>query len=92
MANDATALGADGRRALELARAALAGELGIQPGEVSFVQGSPTEYSDSSLGCPKPDQAYLQVITPGYLIVLQAQGRTYEYHTDLGKRAVRCAQ
>jgi len=90
MVNDAAALDADGRRALELARAALAGELGIQPSEVSFVQASPTEWNDSSLGCPKPDQAYLQVITPGYLIVLQAHGRNYEYHTDMGKRAIRC--
>jgi hypothetical protein len=90
MVNDATALDADGRRALELAQAALARELGIQPSEVSFVQGGPMEWSDSSLGCPKPDQAYLQVITPGYQFTLQAHGQSYEYHTDLGKRAVRC--
>jgi len=90
MVNDATALDADGRRALELAKAALARELGIQPSEVSFVQGGPTEWNDSSLGCPKPDQAYLQVITPGYLLTLQANGQAYEYHTDMGNRAVRC--
>jgi len=92
MVNDANALDDDGRRALELAQAALARDLGIQPSEVSFVQGGPMEWNDSSLGCPKPDQAYLQVITPGYLLTLQAHGQTYEYHTDLGKRAVRCEQ
>jgi len=90
MVNDATALDADGRRALELAQGALARELGIQPSEVIFVQGSPVEWNDSSLGCPKPDQAYLQVITPGYRFTLQARGQSYEYHTDLGRRAVRC--
>jgi hypothetical protein len=90
MVNDATTLDSDGRRAFELARAALASELGIQPSEVSFVQGGPAEWNDSSLGCPKPDQAYLQVITPGYVLTLQAHGQNYEYHTDRGKRAVRC--
>jgi hypothetical protein len=92
MVNDASGLDADGRRALELAQAALARELGIQPSEVTFVEGGPVEWNDSSLGCPKPDQAYLQVITPGYQFTLQAQAQRYEYHTDLGKRAVRCDQ
>src|SRR5215211_163091 len=92
MVNDATALDADGRRALALAQAALASELGIQPSEVIFVEGGPVEWNDSSLGCPKPDQAYLQVITPGYVLTLQAHGQNYEYHTDLGQRAVRCDQ
>jgi len=92
MVNDASALDADGRRALELAQTALARDLGIQPSEVTFVEGGQVEWNDSSLGCPKPDQAYLQVITPGYQFTLQAHGQSYEYHTDLGKRAVRCDQ
>ena len=92
MVNDATALDADGRRALALAQAALASELGIQPSEVMFVEGGSVEWNDSSLGCPKPDQAYLQVITPGYRFRLQAHGQSYEYHTDTGRRAVRCDQ
>jgi heat shock protein HslJ len=33
---------------------------------------------------------YLQVITPGYLIVLEAQGRRYEYHADKRARLIRC--
>jgi len=92
MVNDATALDADGRRALALAQAALATELGIQPSEVTFVKGGPVEWNDSSLGCPKPDQAYLQVITPGYQFTLQAHDQSFEYHTDTGRRAVRCEQ
>lgn len=87
---DAAALDPAGKRALAAAQAALAGELGVAGGAVSFVQAEPVEWNDSSLGCPKPDQVYLQVITPGYKITLQAQGKSYEYHTDSGKRAVRC--
>jgi hypothetical protein len=87
---DAAALDPAGKRALASAQAALASELGVAGGAVSFVQAEAVEWNDSSLGCPKPDQVYMQVITPGYKITLQAQGRSYEYHTDSGKRAVRC--
>jgi hypothetical protein len=40
------------------------------------------EWPDRSLGCPKPGVGYAQVITPGLLIVVQARGRSFEYHTD----------
>ena len=87
---DASALNGDAQRSFELAQAALASELNIQPSEITFVQASPEEWNDSSLGCPKPDQVYMQVITSGYRLIVQAQGKNYEYHTDLGKRAVKC--
>ena len=57
---------------------------------VAAVRAAVPSWPDSSLGCPKPNMNYLQVITPGYRIVLEAQGRSYEYHTDTGKRVVRC--
>jgi hypothetical protein len=87
---DTAALDEAGRRSLELAQAALARELSIQPNEVIFVQAVAVEWRDSSLGCAKPKQSYLQVITPGYRLTVQAQGKQYEYHTDMGKRAIRC--
>ncbi|MFN8501678.1 hypothetical protein [Kouleothrix sp.] len=79
-----------GRAIADLARAALARELQIAESDVQMVAAEPVEWNDSSLGCPSPGQAALQVITPGYRLVLSAQGRTYEYHTDQGKRLVRC--
>ena len=51
-----------------------------------------SQWPNSSLGCPRPGVNYLQVITSGYQFTLQAQGKQYEYHTDQGKRAVRCDQ
>jgi hypothetical protein len=75
---------------VELARQALAKELGIDAAAITLAQIEEVEWRDSSLGCPKPNMNYLQVITPGYRIVLEAQGRSYEYHTDTGKRVVRC--
>jgi len=49
------------------------------------------EWRDSSLGCPEPGRMYLQVITPGYRIVLRAGGKLYEYHAAQGQnRAILC--
>lgn len=78
------------RHVVDLARAALAQELGITRDAVTLVSVEATDWNDSSLGCPKEGQAYLQVITPGYRIVLEAKGNRYEYHSDNGSRVVRC--
>jgi hypothetical protein len=59
----------------------LARQLGIDVSEVTFVRSVAVDWNDSSLGCPQPGMAYLTVITPGYQIVLEAQGKAYYYHT-----------
>jgi hypothetical protein len=74
----------------EMARAALAQELAIAATNITVVSVEATEWRDSSLGCPKPGLNYLQVITPGYSITLEAQGQRYEYHSDTNNRVVRC--
>jgi hypothetical protein len=74
----------------ELARAALAKELGLAESDIAVVTVEENEWRDSSLGCPKPGVNYLQVITPGYKITLEAQGKRYEYHSDTNRRVVRC--
>jgi hypothetical protein len=81
-----------GERMGDFARAMLARELGINVADVTLVAVEETEWRDSSLGCPRPGQNYLQVITPGYKITLAAQGKRYEYHSDSARRAVRCDQ
>ncbi|MDQ7029065.1 MAG: hypothetical protein Q9O62_04470 [Ardenticatenia bacterium] len=49
-------------------------------------------WPDSSLGCPEPGKAYLQVITPGYRFIFEAGTVRYEVHTDeRGRAAVICA-
>jgi len=47
-------------------------------------------WSDGSLGCPEPGRAYQQVVTPGYRIVLSADGATYEYHSARNGEPVLC--
>ncbi len=76
--------------AVDLARRMLANELGCEPDQVAVVSAEAVEWPDSSLGCPQPGMMYLQVITPGYYVVLEHNGRRYTYHTDRGRRAIRC--
>ncbi len=67
----------------------LAGELNIAAEGIAIKQVEMVEWQDSSLGNPQPGQFYAQMITPGYRVVLVAQGREYELHTDAtGKRVV----
>ena len=72
-----------------MARTDLAKRLGIEEGKVKKLSVEPRIWPDASLGCPKPDTMYAQVETPGYLIELQASGKTYAYHGDR-KRVVFC--
>jgi hypothetical protein len=89
-AKPAAAATGPGERMGGLARAALAQELALAEANVTVVAAEETEWRDSSLGCPKPGVNYLQVITPGYKITLEAQGKRYEYHSDANRRVVRC--
>jgi hypothetical protein len=68
----------------------LAADLGVPEAQIEVVSVEPTEWSDSSLGCPEPGHAYLTVITPGYLIFLKAGGRQYEYHANEKNMVIRC--
>ena len=36
-------------------------------------------WSDGSLGCPRPGQVYTQALVPGYQVVLEVEGRQYDY-------------
>jgi hypothetical protein len=77
--------------AVDAAVSELARQTAMDAGEISVISVEATDWPDPSLGCPKPGLMYPQVITPGYRIVLETQGATYEYHTDTsGQRAVTC--
>lgn len=55
---------------------------GVPVEAVRVVRVESRDWPDSSLGCPRPGMGYAQVITPGYLIVLEEGGRPLEYHAD----------
>lgn len=70
------------------AKAHLAQARDVASNDIEVTAVEPVEWSDASLGCPKPGQAYAQVVTPGYRIVLEVDGRAYELHTDRSGRSV----
>jgi len=75
---------------VNVAKADLAERLGIAEEAIAVASIEEMEWPDSGLGCPQPGMMYLQVITPGFRIVLTAGGQEYKYHTDL-VRAVFCS-
>ncbi|MFN3928848.1 MAG: hypothetical protein ACK4OK_04345 [Thermoflexus sp.] len=65
---------------VELARQDLAARLGLPADEVRVIEARAVTWPDSSLGCPEPGRMYLQVLTPGYRVILEARGQRYAYH------------
>lgn len=63
---------------------------GVPEDVVVVTSVEPTVWSDSSLGCPQPDQFYAQAETAGYAVILNVSGTEVIYHTDEGDAVVPC--
>jgi hypothetical protein len=48
---------------------------------ITVIRAEAIIWNDGSLGCPQPGEVYTQATVPGYWIVLEVNGRTYDYHT-----------
>ena len=81
-------------RLIERAAEDLVQTTGAASDAVTVLSAEEVEWSDTSLGCPQPDEMYAQVITPGYLIVLETGAETYRYHTGADPEGplLHCAQ
>jgi hypothetical protein len=77
---------------LAAAIADLVEQAGLAEEEIRLVSMEAVEWRDASLGCPQEGFMYAQVITPGYLIILEAAGQEYEYHTDQRANVVLCQE
>jgi hypothetical protein len=60
----------------------LAENLGLQEGVITLVRSEETEFEDACLGVAMEGVLCAEVITPGRIIVLEANDLTYEYHTS----------
>jgi hypothetical protein len=69
-----------------------AARVGVPVSSLRIERVEAREWGDSSLGCPKPDQMYSQVLTPGYLVVISGGGKTLEYHTNSRDLVVLCQE
>lgn len=79
------------RGAAMLAIDTLAADLGIAREGIEVDTVRAVEWRDSSLGCPKPGVAYLDVIKPGHKVTLRADGQIYVVH-EAGNKAFVCRQ
>lgn len=60
----------------------LAANLGLQESDISVLSSEGIEFRDGCLDVDMPDVMCTQVITPGRIIILEANGVQYEYHTS----------
>lgn len=68
---------------LDKARQDLSTRAGVAAGDIAVVSVEEVQWRDGSLGCPQPGMNYIMMITPGYLIKLEAKGQAYEYHASM---------
>jgi hypothetical protein len=60
----------------------LAASAGVDISQVSVVRFEATEWTDSCLGLGQANESCAQVVTPGFLVVLEVNGQQFEFHTD----------
>ncbi|GIU91246.1 MAG: hypothetical protein KatS3mg011_0152 [Acidimicrobiia bacterium] len=75
---------------IEAIRVDAAARSGVDVASVRVISTQAMIYPDSSLGCPRPGETYLQVITPGYRVVVSAGDATLDYRADTRGRFRLC--
>jgi len=68
--------------AVASAKTRLAAHLSISEDAIRVVSAEAVDWSDACIGIHEPGQMCAQVITPGYLIMVDVDGRSYELHTN----------
>ena len=69
----------------------LAADLKVPREKVELDTVRAIDWRDSSIGCPKPGMAYLDVITPGHKVTLRVDGKIHVVHEAKNKAFV-CRQ
>jgi hypothetical protein len=80
------------RSIVELVVRDLALRLDLEAGQIEVSAVESRQWPDAGLGCPLPGMDYAQVITPGYRITLEAEGKAYRYHTDTARAFILCRE
>ncbi|MGD8402485.1 MAG: hypothetical protein PVJ21_02415 [Anaerolineales bacterium] len=75
---------------IDKAKEELSQRLSIELTEISLTKAEEVVWSNASLGCPQPGMVYAEVLTPGYLILLEVNNMVYEYHASRGTEVIYC--
>lgn len=68
-----------------LAKFDLTLKTGVDIDKITTVSVEQINFSDTSLGVPEPGVQYEAVVTPGLIIILEAEGEEYEYRASGAK-------
>ena len=75
-----------------LSKKNLASRLQIDIEKITLVKTEEKNWLNAALGCPAPGVFYAQGRVPGYRIWLEAEGKEYDYHTDLAGQVILCPE
>ncbi len=75
---------------LDQLRDDVAAQTGTSRAAVRVTSSEAVTWADSALGCGNASESALQVLTPGYRVVLEVQGRQFAYHSDRRGNFRRC--
>lgn len=65
----------------------------IPPNTISITGYEQSTWPSSAYGCPAPGAFYLQVVSSGWTVTLEADEKSYEYHTDeSGDALINCTE
>jgi hypothetical protein len=57
---------------------------------ITVTQARNVRWGSSAVGCPAEDINYTQVVVPGVLLLLEANGKIYRYHARNGGEPFYC--
>lgn len=76
--------------ALNLAIQDLAQRLDAPVDKIEVVAVESVSWPTAALGCPQPETAYPEVVTPGMRVQIQFEGVIYEYHSGRDNQSFLC--
>jgi hypothetical protein len=77
-----TPISTDLTPAQRIAISKLAENLGITPDQIKLVSTEAVDWPDSCLGVSTEGIACSQIVTPGFRVILEFNGKTVEFHTN----------
>ncbi len=76
---------------LERATADVVRRTGADPADIVVVANEEVTWRDSGVGCPQKGMQYMQVLTDGTRIILEVDGKRFNYHAGGARDLFYCA-
>ncbi len=74
--------------AIAIAKETLSQERDVDEGRIQVRRADAVRWPDTRLGCPQEGETFTEIITPGYRVLLQAEGALYRVHVGGGSAVV----